>query len=83
MCIMLGYIENTTKIWRILDFKSERTGRVMECSSGVFDEEENEYTEERTEAIEFLDTTDEAQTNEVQDEIHEIHDTHSLKNTSK
>jgi len=86
--MMLGYVHNTTKIWRIWDFKSERTGRAVECSSVVFDEEENAHTEEQKEAIEFPDTTNEAHTNEAQtdvaqDEIHEMNDTHGLVNTSK
>ena len=60
----------------------------MECSSVVFDEEENAHTEEQKEAIEFPDTideeqTDETQTDEAQDEIHEMNDTESLENTSK
>jgi len=80
---MLGYLRNTTKIWRIWDFKSGRTGRAVECSSVVFDEEESERTEEQTDAIEFPDTTDEAQTNEAQDAIHEMNDAHVLENTSK
>ena len=50
----------------------------MECSSVVFDEEENAYTEEQTEAIQFPDTIDEAQ-----DKIHEMNDAHGLENTSK
>jgi len=60
----------------------------VECSSVVFDEEENAHTEEQKEAIEFPDTIDEAQTDETrtdeaQDEIHEMNDTESLENTSK
>jgi len=65
----------------------------VECSSVVFDEEENAHTEDQKEAIEFPDTTDEAQTDktqtnkaqtdEAQDDIHEMNDTESLKNTSK
>ena len=47
----------------------------MECSSGVFDEEENAHTEEQMEAIKFPDTTEEAQTNGAQDKIHEMNDT--------
>jgi len=86
MCMMLGYVHNTTKIWRIWDFKSGKTGRAVECSSVVFDEEENAHTEEQMEAIEFPDTTDEAQTDqtdEVQDEFPEMNDAHGLENTSK
>ena len=77
MCIMLGYVHNTTKIWRIWDFKSGKTGPAVECSSVVFDEEENVHTEKTTEAVEFPDTTD-----EVQDETHEMNDAHCLENTS-
>jgi len=89
MYMMLGYVHNITKIWRIWDFKSGRTGRAVECSSVVFDEEENARTEEKTEAIEFSDTTNEAQIEEAQtdrapqDEIHEINDRQGLENTSK
>jgi len=54
----------------------------------VFHEEENAHTEEQKEAIEFPDTTneaqtDEAQSDEAQDEIHKMNDTHGLENTSK
>ena len=86
---MLGYVHNTTKIWRIWDFKLGRTGRAVECSSVVFDEEENVHTEEQTEVIEVPDTTEEVQTVEVQtdgaqDKIHEMDDAHgSRENNSK
>jgi len=84
MCMMLGYVHNTTKIWRIWDFKSRRTGRAVECSSVVFDEEENAHTEEQKEAIEFPDATEEVQTDGAQDKIHEMYDAHgSRENTSK
>jgi len=84
MCMMLGYVHNTTKIWRIWDFKSGRTGRAVECSSVVFDEEENAHTEEQKEVIEFPDTTDEVQADGAQDRIHEINDAHdSQENTSE
>ena len=84
MCMMLGYIHNTTKIWRIWDFKSGRTRRAVECSSVVFDEEENAHTEEQKEVIEFPDTTDEVQADGAQDRIHEMNDAHdSQENTSE
>jgi len=67
VCMMLGYVHNTTKIWRIWDFNSGRTGRAVECSSVVFQEEENAHTEERTEFIEFPDNAD-----ELQDKIYEL-----------
>jgi len=87
--MMLGYVHNTTKIWRIWDFKSGKTGRAVECSSVVFDEEENAHTEEQTEAIEFPDITEEEQTDEAQtdeapsDEIRAMNDAYGLENTSK
>ena len=84
MCMMLGYVHNTTKIWRIWDFKLGRTGRAVECSSVVFDEEENAHTEEQKEVIEFPDTTDEVQADGAQDRIHEMNDAHdSQENTSE
>ena len=84
MCMMLGYVHNTTKIWRIWDFKSGRTGRAVECSSVVFDEEENAHIEEQKEVIEFPDTTDEVQADGAQDRIHEMNDAHdSQENTSE
>ena len=82
--MMLGYVHNTAKIWRIWDFKSRRTGRAVKCSSVVFDEEENAHTEEQKEAIEFPDATEEVQTDGAQDKIHEMYDAHgSRENTSK
>jgi len=44
MCMMLGYVQNTTKIWRIWEFKSERTRQAVECSSVVFAKEDNAHT---------------------------------------
>ena len=41
--MMLGYVHDTTKIWRIWDFKSGRSGRAVECSSLIFQEEENAH----------------------------------------
>jgi hypothetical protein len=40
ICMMLGYVHDTTKICRIWDFKSGRSGgRAAECSSLIFQEE--------------------------------------------
>jgi len=64
---MLGYVHNTTKIWRIWDFNSGRTRRAVECSSVVFQEGANAHIEERTEVIEFPDNAD-----ELHDEIYEM-----------
>jgi len=52
----------------------------VKCSSVAFDEEENANTEEQKEAIEFPDTTNEAQTNEAQEAIHEMNDAYGLEN---
>src|SRR3978361_1273801 len=42
--MMLGYVHDTTKICRIWDFKSGRSGgRAVECSSLIFQEEENAH----------------------------------------
>jgi hypothetical protein len=73
-CMMLGYVHNTTKIWRISDFDSGRNGRAVECSSVVFQEEENAHgksTKERIEEIEFPE--------ELHDEIHEVEDTNMME----
>jgi hypothetical protein len=71
VCMMLGYVHNTTKVWRLWDFNSGRTGRAIECSSVVFQEEENAHTDEqKMETIEFPDDAD-----ELHDEIHEMDET--------
>ena len=54
----------------------------MECSSVVFDEEDNAHTEEQTEAIEFPDTIDEAQ-HEIANHVNETNDSYGLENISK
>jgi transposase InsO family protein len=59
--MMLGYVHNTTKIWRIWDFNSGKAGRAVECSSVVFDENEDAFassTGEREETVEFPDQTE-------------------------
>jgi hypothetical protein len=66
--MMLGYVHNTTKIWRIWDFNSGKTGRAVECSSVVFDEQEDAFTSstgERAEAVEFPDQTEEQSQSKV------------------
>jgi len=80
---MLGYVHNTTKIWRIWDFKSGRTGRAVECSSVVFDEEENAHTEEQTEAIEFPENADESQDEIQEANMNEIGDGPTNQENSK
>jgi len=78
MCMMLGYVYNTMKIWRIWDFNSGKIRQAVKCSSVVLDKEENAQTEKQTEAVEFPDTAD-----EVQNETHEMNDMHGPENTSK
>jgi transposase InsO family protein len=48
-CMMLGYVHNTTKIWRIWDFEggSHGQGRAMECSNTIFKENENAFSEDK------------------------------------
>jgi hypothetical protein len=75
--MMLGYVHNTTKIWRIWDFNSGRNGRAVECSSVVFQEEENAHgksTKEPTEGIEFPDTEE-----ELYDEFHEVEEINKME----
>jgi len=58
---MLGYVHNTTKIWRIWDFNSGKAGRAVECSSVVFDENADAFassTGEHEETVEFPDQTE-------------------------
>ena len=43
LCMMLGYVHQTTKIWRIWDFT---TNRAIECSNALFNEELNANTKE-------------------------------------
>jgi hypothetical protein len=38
-CMMLGYVHQTTKIWRIWDFSSGPRGRAVECLNVIFAEE--------------------------------------------
>jgi transposase InsO family protein len=77
MCMLLGYVHDTTKIWRIWDFNSGRNGRAVECSSVVFQEEENAFgkgKEEQTDAIEFPEQTE---------KIHVIEDSPNPQGKSK
>jgi len=74
---MLGYVHNTTKVWRLWDFSSGRTGRAIECSSVVFQEEENAHADEQKMQIAdsvFPDAADELH-DDLHEEIHEIDET--------
>jgi hypothetical protein len=76
-CMLLGYVHDTTKIWRIWDFNSGKNGRAVECSSVVFQEEENAFgrsKEEQTDAIEFPEQTE---------KIHIIEDSPNPQGKSK
>jgi hypothetical protein len=75
--MLLGYVHDTTKIWRIWDFNSGKNGRAVECSSVVFQEEENAFgrsKEEQTDAIEFPEQTE---------KIHIIEDSPNPQGKSK
>jgi len=77
VCMMLGYVHNTTKVWRLWDFNSGRTGRAIECSSVVFQEKENAHSnEQKFEAIVFPNPDpDELQEIPEGDEMDEANDT--------
>ena len=95
--MMLGYVHNTTKIWRIWDFNSGKSGRAVECSSVVFDEHEDAFVSssgERVETFEFPEQTKEPeqvdepqQENEMTavrtDSLGIVQDTGSKSNTPK
>ena len=95
--MMLGYVHNTTKIWRIWDFNSGKSGRAVECSSVVFDEHEDAFVSssgERVETVEFPEQTKEPeqvdepqQENEMTavrtDSLGIVQDTGSKSNTPK
>ena len=58
-------------MWRLWDFNSGKTGHTVECSSVVFQEEENIYTnQQKIEAIEFPDDAD-----KLLNDIHEMNET--------
>jgi len=70
--MMLGYVHNTTKVWRLWDFNSGKTRCAIVCSSVVFQEEENAHTnQQKIEAIEFPDNGDRSLLNG----IHEMNET--------
>jgi hypothetical protein len=80
VCMMLGYVHNTTKVWRLWDFNSGRTGRAIECSSVVFQEEENAHSnKQKMEAIVFPDSD----ADESQDEIPEVDEMDEVNDTSR
>jgi len=75
--MMLGYVYNTTKVWRLWDFNAGKTGRAVECSSVVFQEEENARTnQQKIEAIEFPDHAEKLlNADKLLNEIHEMNKT--------
>jgi len=61
----------STKVWRLWDFNSGKTGCAVQCSSVVFQEEENVHTIiQKIEAIEFPDDAD-----KLLNDIHEMNET--------
>jgi hypothetical protein len=42
-CMMLGYVHDTTKIWRLWDFERGLHGGAIECSNVIFDEENDGF----------------------------------------
>jgi len=85
LCMMLGYVHNTTKIWRIWDFNSGKNGRAVECSSVVFDEKEDAFTSptgERSEVIEFPEEPQES--HEVEEmNVERMDDSLDIQDNSK
>jgi hypothetical protein len=83
--MMLEYVHNTTKIWRVWDFNSGMTGRAVECSSVVFDEKEDAFTSstgERSEVIEFPEEPQES--HEVEEmNVERMDDSLGVQNNSK
>jgi len=78
--MMLGYVHNTTKIWKIWDFNSGRNLRAVERSSVVFQEQENAHgksMEKPAEGVEFPETA--AELNELNDETHEVEETDMME----
>jgi hypothetical protein len=51
ICMMLGYIHQTTKIWRIWDFA---TNKAIEASNALFYEEVNANTGQTVTQDEFM-----------------------------
>jgi hypothetical protein len=51
LCMMLGYVHQNTKIWRICDFT---TNRAIECSNALFNEEINANQKEMVTEDELL-----------------------------
>jgi len=71
VCMMLGYVHNTTKVWRLWDFNSGKTGHAVECSSVVFQEEENAHTnQQKIEVIEFPEDSE-----KLPNDIHGMNET--------
>jgi hypothetical protein len=42
-CMMLGYVHDTTKIWRLWDFERGIHGGAIECSNVIFDEDTDAF----------------------------------------
>jgi hypothetical protein len=77
MCMLLGYVHDTTKIWRIWDFNSGRNGRAVECSSVIFQEEENAFGKGKGEQADTIEFPEQAE------KIHVIEDSPNPPGKSK
>jgi hypothetical protein len=66
LCMMLGYIYQTTKIWRIWDFM---TSRAIECSNAQFNEEINANQKEMVMENELLQLCPELEEDRNENEV--------------
>jgi len=80
--MMLGYIHNTMKIWRIWDFNSGKSGRAVECSSVVFDEQEDAFTSSSGEWVETVEFSDQSKEPEQVDEPQEVNEMTAMRTDS-
>jgi hypothetical protein len=63
--MMLGYVHDTTKIWRLWDFDCNLNGGAIECSNVIFSEDQNGFqTKNQMEDydIQFPEEPDDEQT---------------------
>ena len=70
-CMMLGYVNHTTKIWRVWDFTGR--GRAVETSNVVFVENENAVSIHRSEASTQGESLVFPEANEAGGEVTGIH----------
>jgi hypothetical protein len=68
LCMMLGYVHQTTKIWRIWDFM---TSRAVECSNALFNEEINANQKEMVTEDELLQLFPELEEEMIEEDMNE------------